>query len=178
LRSKTSPRKGNGKIIMRNHLYVLFVLFLLSGCDNPDFGIDREMRLKEGTPFIYSSFLEHKITKINGGVASAQQQSDANYYFQYDSLSDRQFIIQCLHLDCNERMDSIKWDKSGEYFTFHITESSRYLSGNRLVLFKTSNKLAKRLIDIRDRNISDYFFENDLFYFVYADTNDTVSIKL
>jgi len=157
-------------------MFVLLVIF--SSCDMPDFDIDTEMKLKEGTPFVYSTFLEEKIIKKTGGIASEIQTSDANYYYQFDNSSDRQFIIKCFHLDCNERMDKIKWSVNGDYFTFFIDKSTRYLSGNRLVLFKVSNKTANILLDIRDKKISNYFFENDLFKFQFLNTNDTVKIKL
>lgn len=157
---------------------IFLVMVLFSGCDMPDFNDDVEMKLKEGKPFVYSTFFEQRIIKITGGIASEVQHSDANYYYQFDSLSERQFIIKCAHLDSNERLDTIKWSNSGDYFTFYIYNSTRYLSGNRLVIFKVSNKTANILLDIRDKKITSYFFENDLFKFQFSNSNDTVKIKL
>lgn len=157
----------------------LFVILLvLSSCDMPDFDKDTEMKLKEGTPFVYSTFQDQQIIKKTGGVASEIQSSDANYYYQLNSLSEKQFVLKCLHMDCNERMDVIKWSDKGDYFTFFIYNSTRYLSGHRLVLFKVSDKTANILLDIRDKKVSNYLFENDLFKFQLSDTNDTVKIKL
>lgn len=157
-------------------LFIMLILF--SSCEKADFDLDTEMKLKEGTPFVYSSFLEQKIIKKTGGVASEAQTSDANYYYQFNNSLDRQFIIKCFHLDCNERMDKIKWSLKGDYFSFYIYNSTRYLSGNRLVLFKVSNKNANIILDIRDKTISNYYFVNDLFNFQFSNSNDTVKIKL
>ena len=87
-------------------------------------------------------------------------------------------LVNRLYKNICREMDKIKWSVNGDYFTFFIDKSTRYLSGNRLVLFKVSNKTANILLDIRDKKISNYFFENDLFKFQFLNTNDTVKIKL
>ena len=157
---------------------IIILLAVFYGCDMPDFEKDTEMKLKEGTPFVYSTYLNQKIIKKTGAISTDIQKHDANYYYQFDSESERQFIIKCLHFDSNERLDTIKWSFSGDYFSFYIYNSTRYLSGNRLVLFKVSNKNANIILDIRDKTISNYYFVNDLFNFQFSNSNDTVKIKL
>jgi hypothetical protein len=162
---------------MKNTL-IFFSIILLCSCDNPDFSSDTEMKLKEGKQIIYSSKGLHKIIKRDGGVSTLEQKYDANYYYKHDDNTDSQFIIKCLHMDCNEKLDSVNWSTDGNNFSFFVSNSTRYLSNNRLVLFKISNKTARILIDIRDKKIKKYFFKNELFQFIYENSNDTVSIKL
>jgi len=161
---------------MKYYLFILIIIF--SSCESYDFDDDKVNLSQKGNPTrIYSSSAQHFIIK-EGGEVSGVYNHDANYYFQNTENSEKQFVLNCLHLDCNEKLDSVKWNSNSNYFTFFITESSRFKAGSRLTFYKITDGRANKLLDIRDSKIVNDFFTEYYYRIVYNGTNDTVSIKL
>jgi len=158
---------------MKNLTIILFAMLILSSCNIYEFeeygpiksviGLNESLYSDKSPNFIIKEGTDQK----------------ANYYFQHEKVdSTKIFLVSCNYLDDNEIMSPVLWNDTGNYFSIYISNSNRYEKGERLVFYKITKNKATKILDIRDRKISNYFFSGNYFELVYFESSDTISIKL
>ena len=85
--------------------------------------------------------------------------SDLNVFHRINGKDT--FIFSFCPNDCNERMSKFSWSPEGIYFAILIENSNRFKALNRLLLYKFKNGLIERKLDITDKKIASFKFEND-----------------
>ncbi|MEO0041689.1 MAG: hypothetical protein RL329_1137 [Bacteroidota bacterium] len=90
--------------------------------------------------------------------------SDWNVFHRFKDKDT--FIFSFCPADCNERMNQIIWSSEGVYCAIFIENSNRFLGLNRLLLYKFKNGAIERKLDVKDKKISTFKFENDRFLVV------------
>jgi hypothetical protein len=90
--------------------------------------------------------------------------SDWNVFHRFQGKDT--FIFSFCPADCNERMNQIIWSSEGVYCAIFIENSNRFLGLNRLLLYKFKNGAIERKLDVKDKKISAFKFENDRFLVV------------
>jgi hypothetical protein len=100
--------------------------------------------------------------------------SDWNVFHRIDGKDT--FIFSFCPNDCNEWMKQEPlWSSEGVYCAMYISNSNRFRALNRLLLYKFKNGAIERKLDVTDRKIASFKFENDKF-FVFK-TKDGVETK-
>ena len=158
---------------MKNLTIILAAIFIMTSCDMYEFeeygpiksviGYDESLYSDKSPNFIIKEGTDQK----------------ANYYFRHEKIdSTKVFLVSCNKLDDNEIISPVLWNDIGSYFSIYISNSNRYVKGERLVLYKVTESKATKLLDIRNRKIRKYYFIGNYFEFVYFENPDTISIKL
>ncbi len=150
-------------------IFPLIFIFLLTSCY--DYNVD----------VVYSTYKGHLIIKK---VVYEDQTEDDGYFYYLDSLNAKQQSLNLFicAIDCNQTLDSILWSENGKsfVFVFHGTNSS--IDGTdfsqKAVLFNVQDGLAKNILEMKNKDIVDYFFTDSTFNYVCSDNTDTIKVKL
>ncbi len=77
-----------------------------------------------------------------------------------------QKLFELCDLDCNERIRENDWSPSGLHHAFRITNSNRYRSTHRLLLFSFTQPRARALVDDNSTRVSGFRFTDSTFVYV------------
>ena len=88
----------------------------------------------------------------------------SNYFFSCPVCSETFLFLTC-NFDCNEKMEAVEWNKQTNAVAFLTKNSTRFKSGNRLILYQvTNNKPVKLLDTVKDVYKTFTFESNDFVY--------------
>jgi len=147
----------------------ILVLALLTSCY--DYNVD----------VVYSTYKGHQIIKK---VVYENQLNDDGFFYYKDSLNAEQQDLKLFlcAVDCNQTLDPILWSGNGKsfVFVFHGTNSS--IDGTdfsqKAVLFNVQEGKAINVLEMKNKDIVNYFYSDSTFNYVCSDKPDTISVKL
>jgi hypothetical protein len=163
---------------MKKIVYFLFLFLPLISVSCSDEVTDYSI-LMSGDDVICNSLEgSEELLSKNGKVEIVKKHprlcSDWNVFHRIDGKDT--FIFSFCPNDCNEWMKQEPlWSSEGVYCAMYISNSSRFRALNRLLLYKFKNGAIERKLDVTDRKIASFKFENDKF-FVFK-TKDGVETK-
>ncbi len=148
--------------------FIMFVFFL-SSCNDFNFDV------------IYSTYKGHQI--IKKVVSEKYPESDGYFYYKDSKDSDEQDLKLFIRvMDGNESLDPILWSDNGKSFVFlfrgRISKLDSTTFNTKLVLFSVEDGIAIRKLELKNKDIKNYFYSDSIFNYVIEDKLDTISVKI
>jgi len=94
-----------------------------------------------------------------------------------DDAGGQQVLFSYCDLDCNERIREHDWSASGLHHAFRITNSNRYRSTHRLLLYSFTQPRARALVDYTATRVQGFRYTDSTFVYMLEDGRD-VTVRL